>query len=167
MSKNKEIAHNLEQTTYHIEKGVVEKTTTPVNLMLVEKKAKTDEQWLILWQGDGAMGLDYLATCDSLTGADFKVFFKMLKALRHGNEVLVNQVGLAREMNLSQPNLSRSIRKLLDAGVILPGETQHGPHKSYTLNPCIGWKGTLQQGATEKRRHLRLVKTSQNEQKGG
>ena len=166
-SKNKNVSHKLEQTTFDAESGRLEQKTVDVSLILVDKKKQVEESWLIIWQGGEGMSLKQMAMSGEMTVTDYRVRDYLFCCLEVGNYLAISQAEIGRALDIKPSNINTSIKKLIKIGVLCVGDKKVGTHRTYTLNPCIGWKGTLQQGATEKRRHLRLVKTSQNEQKGG
>ena len=69
----------------------------------------------------------------NLTGNDMKVMWAMLARLDYENLIQVNQAEVH--------NVNRSIKKLIELGVILEG-VKIGISRSYRLNPNFGWKGS-------------------------
>ena len=79
------------------------------------------------------------------------VFLDLLGRLDFQNELLVSQTAIAKELDLTRPQVSRAIRTLCERHTSPQGDT-HGPYllvgdkkqgtcKSYRLNPQIAWKG--------------------------
>jgi len=91
-------------------------------------------------------GLDWLAEQD-LKGKDLKILLKILSQLDFDNYWHVEQKYLAEEMGLDRSNLSKTIRKLVDLG-ILYRDTKKGKTRSYRLNPTIAHKGAKNYKAT-------------------
>lgn len=95
---------------------------------------------------------------------DMAVLFRLLSVLDQHNYLLVNQAALAKSLSLQRPNVSRSIRRLIELEVLLPGP-KVGTHCTYRLNPLFGWKGPNKQhrvalaaeDGAARRRGLRLV----------
>lgn len=73
-------------------------------------------------------------------GSDFKVFHMIMPSLYDGNMVYVNQVQLGKELGIEPTHISRSLKRLVNAGIIERLDlTLSG--KVYRLNPRIAWKG--------------------------
>ena len=79
------------------------------------------------------------------------VFLDLLGRLDFQNELLISQTAIAKELELTRPQVSRAIRTLCERHTSPQGDT-HGPYllvgdkkqgtcKSYRLNPQIAWKG--------------------------
>lgn len=76
-----------------------------------------------------------------LTGRDYDVLFALLGVLDYENLIQVSQVDLAKELEMQKTHLSRSIKRLLEVGVLLEGP-KIGRSKTFRLNPSFGWKGS-------------------------
>lgn len=76
-----------------------------------------------------------------LHGRDYEVLFALLEVLDFENLIQVSQADIAKELKMKPPHLSRSIKSLIDLGVLLEGP-KIGRSKSYRLNPGFGWKGS-------------------------
>ena len=74
-------------------------------------------------------------------GNDFKVLMKLLSVLDYENLIQVSQAEIARELNMHRQHVQRSIKRLLDLGIVLEG-VKIGISRSYRLNPNFGWKGS-------------------------
>jgi predicted transcriptional regulator len=83
--------------------------------------------------------LDILS--ENLDGSELKVLLKLLKYLDYENLIQIQQKEIAEELKMDKSNLHRSIRILINFGVILKGP-KIGKSCSYRLNPNFGWKGT-------------------------
>jgi DNA-binding IclR family transcriptional regulator len=66
-----------------------------------------------------------------------KVLCIMLAEMNNGNEITVSQAALAAEAAIHRPDVSLSITKLVDAGILRRGDKQG----TYILNPHIGFVG--------------------------
>jgi len=78
----------------------------------------------------------------TLTGEQFKVLMILLADLDYENYIQVAQADIAESIDMQKTNVSRSVKVLLDLGVILLGPKVGRSH-SYRLNPEFGWKGTV------------------------
>ncbi|MGT2214787.1 hypothetical protein SPM68_26545 [Enterobacter hormaechei subsp. xiangfangensis] len=78
----------------------------------------------------------------TLTGEQFKVLMMLLASLDYENFIQVAQADIAEKLEMQKTNVSRSIKGLIDLGVIIEGP-KIGRSKSYRLNPQFGWKGTV------------------------
>ena len=76
----------------------------------------------------------------NLTGNDMKVM-AMLARLDYENLIQVNQAEVSEQVGMNRHNVNRSIKKLIELGVILEG-VKIGISRSYRLNPNFGWKGS-------------------------
>lgn len=78
----------------------------------------------------------------TLTGEQFKVLMMLLASLDYENFIQVAQADIAEKLEMQKTNVSRSIKGLINLGVIIEGQ-KIGRSKSYRLNPQFGWKGTV------------------------
>lgn len=78
----------------------------------------------------------------TLTGEQFKVLMMLLASLDYENFIQVAQADIAEKLEMQKTNVSRSIKGLINLGVIIEGP-KIGRSKSYRLNPQFGWKGTV------------------------
>ena len=78
----------------------------------------------------------------TLTGEQFKVLMMLLASLDYENFIQVAQADIAEKLEMQKTNVSRSIKGLIDIGVIIEGP-KIGRSKTYRLNPQFGWKGTV------------------------
>lgn len=77
-----------------------------------------------------------------LTEYDLRVLLALMGKLDLENYVQINQSQLAKEIGILQPNISRSIKKLLEIEVIKRGP-KVGNTWSYRLNPEFAYKGKV------------------------
>ena len=95
-------------------------------------------------------GSDFIGELDDLSGADYRILFKMLSHLEFQNWIYVTHQTIADELQLKRSNVSRSIKKLIERGVI---EKQKDPKDKrrmiYRLNPACGWRGDANQWKKE------------------
>jgi hypothetical protein len=92
--------------------------------------------WMAVNQG----ALKLLRT-SGLQGKDYEVLFALLERLDFGNFIHVNQSEIARILNMKQPNIARSIKKLVDIEALIEGP-KVSRSRTYKLNPEFGWKGS-------------------------
>jgi len=91
-----------------------------------------------------AMNLDafeILGSSSGLTGRDYYVLFGLLRRLDFENLIVLSQADLARELNMKRTHVNRSISKLVKIEALIAGPKM-GHHRSYKLNPNLGWKGS-------------------------
>lgn len=95
--------------------------------------------------GDGWIAMSQTAMTAirkaGLQGRDYEVLFALLEVLDFENLIQVSQVELAQELGMQKPNLSRSIKRMVDIGILLEGP-KIGRSKTFRLNPSFGWKGS-------------------------
>ena len=93
----------------------------------------------------------------NLTGNDMKVMWAMLARLDYENLIQVNQAEVAEEIGMNRHNVNRSIKKLIEMGVVLEG-VKIGISRSYRLNPNFGWKGSAKGHREALHEHLKVIK---------
>ena len=101
-------------------------------------------------------GAEILAQ-SNLSGNDFKVLMKLLSVLDYENLIQVSQADVARELNMHRQHVQRSIKRLIDLGIVLEG-VRIGISRSYRLNPNFGWKGSAKGHREALHEHLKVVK---------
>ena len=92
------------------------------------------------WIAMAQNAMDLLADSD-LDGQGWRVLAKLIGRLDFENLLVLNQAELARDLKMQRQNLQRSIKKLIELGVLLEGP-RIGVSRSYRLNPEFGWKGS-------------------------
>ena len=92
----------------------------------------------------------------NLTGNDMKVM-AMLARLDYENLIQVNQAEVSEQVGMNRHNVNRSIKKLIELGVILEG-VKIGISRSYRLNPNFGWKGSAKGHREALHEHLKVIK---------
>ena len=88
--------------------------------------------------GNGSEAMMMLAQ-SNLTGNDMKVMWAMLARLDYENLIQVNQAEVSEQVGMNRHNVNRSIKKLIELGVILEG-VKIGISRSYRLNLTSGGK---------------------------
>jgi hypothetical protein len=119
--------------------------------MIVPRKQKIKENWFMGFQD----AFEALAIDKELRGEPRAVLDFLISRLDFENYILVQQVEIARKLEIDESNVSRAIKKLVDKQVILRGP-KAGKTPSYKLNAYYGWKGTVKNFKEEKLR-LRMV----------
>ena len=69
----------------------------------------------------------------------------------------VNQAEVSEQVGMNRHNVNRSIKKLIELGVILEG-VKIGISRSYRLNPNFGWKGSAKGHREALHEHLKVIK---------
>ena len=123
-----------------------------VAYVVPKRKNGFGQGWLAMAQN----GAEILAQ-SNLSGNDFKVLMKLLSVLDYENLIQVSQAEIARELNMHRQHVQRSIKRLLDLGIVLEG-VRIGISRSYRLNPNFGWKGSAKGHREALHEHLKVVK---------
>ena len=101
-------------------------------------------------------GAEILAQSD-LGANDFKVLMKLLSVLDYENLIQVSQADIARELDMHRQHVQRSIKRLIQLGIILEG-VKIGISRSYRLNPSFGGKGSAKGHREVLHEHLKVIK---------
>ena len=123
-----------------------------VAYVVPKRKNGFGQGWLAMAQN----GAEILAQ-SNLSGNDFKVLMKLLSVLDYENLIQVSQAEIARELNMHRQHVQRSIKRLLDLGIVLEG-VKIGISRSYRLSPNFGWKGSAKGHREALTDHLKLVR---------
>ena len=123
-----------------------------VAYVVPKRKNGFGQGWLAMAQN----GAEILAQ-SNLSGNDFKVLMKLLSVLDYENLIQVSQADVARELNMHRQHVQRSIKRLIDLGIVLEG-VRIGISRSYRLNPNFGWKGSAKGHEEALHEHLKVVK---------
>ncbi len=123
-----------------------------VAYVVPKRKNGFGQGWLAMAQN----GAEILAQ-SNLSGNDFKVLMKLLSVLDYENLIQVSQAEIARELNMHRQHVQRSIKRLMDLGIVLEG-VKIGISRSYRLNPNFGWKGSAKGHREALTDHLKLVR---------
>ena len=84
-------------------------------------------------------------------------YVAMLARLDYENLIQVNQAEVSEQVGMNRHNVNRSIKKLIELGVILEG-VKIGISRSYKLNPNFGWKGSAKGHREALHEHLKVIK---------
>ena len=94
------------------------------------------------WCAMGQEAAELLALNGRALGMDgLRLLWWMISRMSFENHILVSQSEVARRMGMKQPAVSRSMRRLVDLGVLEQGP-KVGSLRSYRLNPSFGWRGS-------------------------
>lgn len=126
----------------------------PVYLVKPNKKdhASGLGGWYIAWQ-EASMSI---AADRRLNLTDHRVLAVLNAKLDFENWIRISQSEIGEFLGVKQPNVSSSMRRLVDLGIVVPGPSVKNV-KTFRLNPSVSWKGTMQQAATERRKALRVI----------
>ena len=83
-----------------------------------------------------------LILANTLNGEQLRVLLALLAELDYENFIQVAQADIAEKLNINKVNVSRSVKALIDVGVIFEGP-KVGRSKTYRLNEQFGWKGSV------------------------
>lgn len=108
--------------------------------------------WVVSWQ-EGTM---LLAKNKRLTLTDWRVMAVLHARLDFENWIRLSHSEIGEQIDVARPHITNSMKRLLDLCVVLPGPSVKQV-KTYRLNPVYAWKGDLKQGATERRRQLKVL----------
>jgi predicted transcriptional regulator len=97
----------------------------------------TGNRWMMTFQDS----LINIATDKDMTGETLKVMLLLMGNLDFENYIHIKQVELAKTLEMQKTNISRSMRILVDKGIIL--KVKEGRTAGYKLNPQYGWKGQV------------------------
>ena len=93
---------------------------------------------------NGQQGLNHVAE-DVKTfpqSVRLRVYLKLMGLLDYENEILLNQKDVAKQLQISQGQMCKAIKTLVQANYVLIGKRHQGTCKSYRLNPCVAWRGS-------------------------
>jgi predicted XRE-type DNA-binding protein len=136
-----------------------EDVSIPVFLHRPKNKAY-DTKWLVLWQDDAeetGMSLIELAADKRLNTTDFRVRDYLFCKVGMGNFVHISQTEASKYLGIAQPNVSSSIKKLIEMGIILEGPSK-GKFKTYQVNPALAYFGGINNGQRERKEKIQESK---------
>ena len=90
-------------------------------------------------------GFEHLAKL-KLTGTDYAVLLILLSRIEYENWIRVSQKTMAQKLNMTRPQVSTSIKKLVEKNILIkePDPSDEG-RMLYRFNPSVGWRGDTQQ----------------------
>jgi predicted transcriptional regulator len=80
---------------------------------------------------------DFIAICTKIDGNDVRLYVFLSNRLNFTEPVFVPQVQMVAMLGKHQAHISRSLKKLVDAGVLLPGPEGTRASK-WMFNPDYG-----------------------------
>lgn len=89
-------------------------------------------------------GLKKLMATPGIGLQEMKVFAELFSRLDYENFIQLAQVDIAEATGMAKPHVSRSMKKLIEVGAIIPGP-KVGRSQTYRLSPDIGWRGGKKQ----------------------
>lgn len=124
----------------------------PYRLFLHQKKKKYSQEWLSLWMqpSDVGVSLMELARNDTLTRTDYRILCWVLSHVRLGNELLLCHSHIAEDLNMKRSNVSASVKRLCNIGVLLKTGEKMGRVNNYRLSPALAYRGSLSEGVKER-----------------
>ena len=112
------------------------------------KKKDYNAKWLLLWQehaGGTGLSMKEQAADKRLNLTDFCVRDYMLCMVGIGNYVHFSHTEAAGYLGIARPNVSASVKKLVELGIVLEGPST-GRFKTYQINPALAFSGSLGKG---------------------
>lgn len=100
--------------------------------------------------------LTAIASDPELSGEALRVFLYLNGRLDFENLFQVPQTEIAEALGIKRPNVSRSMKMLLEKGIILRGP-KIGHSATFRLNPNFGWKGKVHHLRRAQESHLRAI----------
>jgi Fe2+ transport system protein FeoA len=133
----------------------------PVYLHAPNKRKGLDRLggWVIGWQ-EATMNL---AQEKSLNLTDHRVILVLQAKLDFDNWIRLSHSEIGDLLDVKRPNISTSMKKLLEMGIILPGPSVKAV-RTYRLNPALAWKGDIKTGYKERRKNLKLIQGGKKEE---
>lgn len=97
-----------------------------------------------------------LAKREDLNFEILRIFVFLNSRLEFNNLIQLSHTEIAQELGMRRPNVSRTMKRLEELGVILRGP-KVGRSCSYRLNPNAGWKGKVTEHRAALKERLRVV----------
>lgn len=132
----------------------------PVYLHAPNRKKGLDRLggWTVNWQ-EATMNL---AKDRSLNLTDHRVILVLQAKLDFNNWIRLSHSEIGELLGIKRPNISSSMKKLLEMSIILPGPSVKTV-RTYRLNPALAWKGEIKEGYKERRDRLKLINGGKSE----
>ncbi len=121
--------------------------------LAVPMREKIKEDWLMTFQD----ALEVIAKDRDLRGEPRAVLDYLMSKLSFDNFIAVEQSVISVELIIHKSNVSRSIKMLVEKGIIEKGP-RIGRTYAYKLNPFYGWKGRVKNLKDERKKRLTVVK---------
>lgn len=94
-------------------------------------------QGWVMWMQEAFKAL---AKDKEITGYDRRVLDYLMSIMDFENYIGIDQTEIAEFIEIQRPHVSRSIKKLVEKGILEEGP-KIGRNKSYTMNYHYAWKG--------------------------
>ena len=133
---------------------------------LTKPKNRTyKERWAIMFLTDdtddnyeeSGVSLFEQSVANKLNLTDYRVRDYVFCRIGIGNYVHVNQSDAAKKLKIPRPNISKSIKKLVELGIILKGP-KNGNFCTYQVNPAVLYAGSISNGVKAKKDIVRQRK---------
>lgn len=111
---------------------------------LVWMPSRTQHPYGERWVAMTLDGLKKLMATPGIGLQEMKVFAELFSRLDYENFIQLAQIDIASATGMAKPNVSRSMKKLVEVGAIIPGP-KVGRSQTYRLSPDIGWRGGKKQ----------------------
>jgi DNA-binding MarR family transcriptional regulator len=104
-------------------------------LLLSRKKPKLNDHYSQCTDE----ALVHLSKLD-LTRYEYRVILFLISQMNFGNYCYKTQSYISKELNIAQPNVSKTLKSLIDKGLIFKETTDEG--KAIRVSAVLAWKGT-------------------------
>lgn len=91
-----------------------------------------------------------LAQNKEMTLTDWRVLAVLQGCLDFDNWIRLSQREIGKTIDVAQPNVSKSMQRLIELQVVLPGPSTRNV-RTYRLNPALAFKGSLKKAAKARR----------------
>ena len=128
-------------------------STQAVLLHVAKKHIATDlGGWFVQWQ-ETTMNL---AQNKEMTLTDWRVLAVLQAKLDFDNWIRLSQTEIGKTIDVAQPNVSKSMTRLIDLKVIIPGPSTRNV-RTFRLNPDLAFKGLMRNAVKAKRAAPKLT----------
>lgn len=87
-------------------------------------------------------GMKSLSMDNDLKISDWRVLAFLIGCLEYENWLCISQQNIADELKMHRPNVARSLKKLVEKGIIVKGK-KFNRTICYRLNAHYGWRGRI------------------------
>ena len=126
-------------------------------MMYIPHRPRHTEKFFMAFQD----GLLEIAKDGDLTGADMRVLLFLFGKLDFENFLHVSQKEIGEFVGMKNPNVSRSMKKLVAKGIVLDGPKVGRVH-TYRLSADLGWRGRVTSLNDYRRQQLRVITGGKN-----
>jgi len=133
-------------------KDIMEMPDTKVSIITGRYYPKDIPDFVMLFQ---AITEQFIT---GLSPASSKILLYMICKLKYSNHIGINQTTIAQETNLSERSVSRSVKELKDAKILIAYKDEQDKRRDvYIINPYTAWKGTFK----AQKKAMKLIDTNQ------